>query len=199
MHPLSPGAFVINGRSSPNSGCVRPRRATTWNKVAAGSTSSRSWTRTMGRHPASFTRGCARNVARLPDADVRWRALAMAEEQCISVENLGQYLSKLEDPRCSGKVEHHLIDVLIIAVWAVVACAYSVRGKAEFGQQRLCRRDLVGLLGDVDMREHKRGVGGKRAQHLGGDAVVELVKAAAQRLAIERDAALSRRGARCLQ
>jgi len=49
------------------------------------------------------------------------------------------------------------------------------------------------------MREHQGGVGGERAQHLGGGAVVELVEAAAQRLAIEGDAALSGRGARRLQ
>ncbi len=49
------------------------------------------------------------------------------------------------------------------------------------------------------MRKHQRGVGGERAQYLGGGAVVELVKAATQRLAIQGDAALSRRGARRLQ
>ena len=40
----------------------------------------------------------------------------------------------------------------------------------------LRRRDLVGLLGDVDVGEHQRGVGGERAQHLSGGAVVEPVK-----------------------
>jgi len=49
------------------------------------------------------------------------------------------------------------------------------------------------------MSEHERGVGGKRAQHLRRGAVVEFVKAAAQRLAIQRDAALSRCGACRLQ
>jgi len=64
---------------------------------------------------------------------------------------------------------------------------------AEFGKQRLRRRDFVGLLGDPDMREHERGVGGERAQHLGGDAVMEVVEAAAERLAVERDDPLSGR------
>ncbi len=72
-------------------------------------------------------------------------------------------------------------------------------GNARFGQQRLRRRDLVGPLGDVHVGEHERGVAGKRAQHLRRGTIVELVKAAAQRLAIKRDAALSRCGARCLQ
>jgi hypothetical protein len=69
----------------------------------------------------------------------------------------------------------------------------------EFGQQRLRRRELVGFLGDVDRREHERGVGCKRAENLGGGPVAELVEAAAQRLAIERDAALSGHGACRLQ
>ncbi len=83
----------------------------------------------------------------------------------------------------------------------------GVAGDAQFGQQRLRRRDLVGPFGDVDVSEHKRGVGGKRAQHLRRGTVAELVKvrrtsrfdAAAQRLAIQGDAALSRCGARRLQ
>ena len=72
-------------------------------------------------------------------------------------------------------------------------------GKAEFGQQGLCGRDLVGFLGDVDVGKHQRGVGGERAQHLGGSTVVELVETAAQRLAVQCDAALLRRGTRRLQ
>ncbi len=71
--------------------------------------------------------------------------------------------------------------------------------KAEFGQKGLRCRDLVGPFGDVDVREHQRGVGGERAQHLCGGTVVELVETAAQRLAIQRDAALSGCGARRLQ
>src|SRR5271169_5161648 len=64
-------------------------------------------------------------------------------------------------------------------------------GDAEFGEQRLRCRDLVGLRGDVDMGEHQGGVGGERAQHLGGGTVIEAVEAAAQSLAVESDAALS--------
>ena len=61
-------------------------------------------------------------------------------------------------------------------------------GKAEFGQQGLCCRDLVGPFGDVDVREHQRRVDRERAQHLGGCTVVELVETAAQRLAVKGDA-----------
>ena len=43
----------------------------------------------------------------------------------MSIEKLGQYLGAVEDPRCSGKVEHRLVEVLVIAVCAVIACAES--------------------------------------------------------------------------
>ncbi len=49
------------------------------------------------------------------------------------------------------------------------------------------------------MGEHQRRVGGEGAQHPGCGAVVELVEAAAQDLAIKRDGALSRGLARRLQ
>ena len=49
------------------------------------------------------------------------------------------------------------------------------------------------------MGEHECGVGGKRAEQLGGGAIVEFVEAAAQGLAIERDATPSGRGAGGLQ
>ena len=63
-------------------------------------------------------------------------------------------------------------------------------GEAEFGKQRLGCRNFVGLHVDVDMCEQQRGIGGKRAQHLGGGAVTKVVEAAAQRLAVQRDGAL---------
>jgi len=63
----------------------------------------------------------------------------------------------------------------------------------EFRQQRLRCRDLVGFLGDIDVGEYQGRVRGEGAQYLGGGAVVEVVEAAAQRLAIERDAGLSGR------
>ena len=43
----------------------------------------------------------------------------------MSVEKLVEHFSALEDLRCSGKVEHRLIDILVIAVCAVIACAES--------------------------------------------------------------------------
>ena len=72
-------------------------------------------------------------------------------------------------------------------------------GDAEFSQQHLGCWNLVGFLGDVDMSEHEGGVGGKGAEHLSGSPIAEVVEAATQCLAIQRDAAPLGRGVRCLQ
>src|SRR4051794_22118941 len=72
-------------------------------------------------------------------------------------------------------------------------------GDAEFCEQRLCRRDLVGFLGDIDMGEHERRIGGERAEHLDGGTVVKVVEATAKRFAIQCNAALPGRGAGGLQ
>ena len=41
------------------------------------------------------------------------------------MEKLVEHFSALEDPRCAGKIDHRLIDILVIAVCAVIACAES--------------------------------------------------------------------------
>jgi len=43
----------------------------------------------------------------------------------------------VEDPRCSGKVEHRLVEVLVIAVCAVIACAESWDDIALYGRSKL--------------------------------------------------------------
>ena len=55
----------------------------------------------------------------------------------MSIENLAQYFSTIEDPRCSGKIEHRLIDILVIAVCAVIACAESWDDIALYGRSKL--------------------------------------------------------------
>ena len=55
----------------------------------------------------------------------------------MSIEKLGQYLVAVEDPRCSGKVEHRLVEVLVIAVCAVLACAESWDDIALYGRSKL--------------------------------------------------------------
>jgi len=61
----------------------------------------------------------------------------MAGEWGMSIESLGQYLGAIEDPRCSGKVEHRLLDILVIAVSAVIACAESWDDIALYGRSKL--------------------------------------------------------------
>ena len=65
-------------------------------------------------------------------------------------------------------------------------------GEAELGEQSLHRRDFVRLLVAVEMRQHQRCVGGERAQNVRGFAVLEMVEAVAQRLAVDGDVALPR-------
>jgi hypothetical protein len=55
----------------------------------------------------------------------------------MSVEKLVEHFSALEDPRCAGKVEHRLIDILVIAVCAVIACAESWDDIALYGRNKL--------------------------------------------------------------
>ena len=52
----------------------------------------------------------------------------------MSVEKLVEHFSALEDPRCAGKVDHRLIDILVIAVCAVIACAESWDDIALYGR-----------------------------------------------------------------
>ena len=54
----------------------------------------------------------------------------------MSIENLVQYFGAIEDPRCSGKVGHRLLDILVIAVCAVVACAESWCDIALYGRSK---------------------------------------------------------------
>jgi hypothetical protein len=59
--------------------------------------------------------------------------------------------------------------------------------------QRLRRRDLV-APGDLLVGEDERRLAGEGAEHLGGGLVVEMVEAAAQRLAVQRHDPSPRRG-----
>ena len=65
--------------------------------------------------------------------------------------------------------------------------------QAQLRDQRLRRRDLV-ALGDLLMGQDERRLAGEGAEHLGGGPVVQVVEAAAQRLAVQRDDPPPRRG-----
>ncbi len=53
------------------------------------------------------------------------------------IETLLHHFSTLEDPRCAGKVEHRLLDIVVIAVCAVIACAESFEDMALYGRSKL--------------------------------------------------------------
>ena len=55
----------------------------------------------------------------------------------MSIESLVQHFSVVEDPRCQGKIDHRLIDILVIAVCAVIACAESWDDIALYGRSKL--------------------------------------------------------------
>lgn len=54
----------------------------------------------------------------------------------MSIQGLVEQFSALEDPRIVGKVDHRLIDILVIAVCAVIACAESWDDIALYGRSK---------------------------------------------------------------
>src|SRR4051812_16604983 len=55
----------------------------------------------------------------------------------MPVKNLVQHFGVVADPRCGGKIEHRLTDILVIAVCAVIACAESWDDIALYGRSKL--------------------------------------------------------------
>jgi predicted transposase YbfD/YdcC len=54
----------------------------------------------------------------------------------MSIQGLVEQFSALEDPRIIGRVDHRLIDILVIAVCAVIACAESWDDIALYGRSK---------------------------------------------------------------
>jgi hypothetical protein len=67
-------------------------------------------------------------------------AFATAKERAMSIETLVQHFGAVEDPHCRGKIEHRLLDILVIAVCAVIACAESWDDIALYGRSKLAWR-----------------------------------------------------------
>ena len=57
----------------------------------------------------------------------------------------------------------------------------------EFLDQGLDGRDLLGSVADLPVRQDQGGLAGKRAQHVRGRDIVQMVEAALERLTIEGD------------
>ena len=55
----------------------------------------------------------------------------------MAIERLVGHSGAVADPRCRGKVEHRLTDILVIAVCAVIACAESWDDIALYGRSKL--------------------------------------------------------------
>ena len=61
------------------------------------------------------------------------------------------------------------------------------RARSSSLSSRWAAGDLVGLLADLEMCQHQVGAGVERVQHLRRLAVGEVIEAAPERLAIQRD------------
>src|SRR4051812_49527779 len=57
------------------------------------------------------------------------------------LEPLIDKFAQIEDPRCDWRVEHKLLDILVIAVCAVIGEAESFEDIALYGR---CKRDWLG-------------------------------------------------------
>jgi predicted transposase YbfD/YdcC len=55
----------------------------------------------------------------------------------MAIERLVGHFEAVRDPRCGGKIEHRLTDILVIAVCAVIACAESWNDIALYGRSKL--------------------------------------------------------------
>ena len=54
----------------------------------------------------------------------------------MAIERLVGHFAAVADPRCRGKVEHRLTDILVIAVRAVIACAEGWNDIALYGRSK---------------------------------------------------------------
>jgi len=54
----------------------------------------------------------------------------------MSIETLVQHFGPVEDPRCCGKIEHRLLDLLVITVCAVIACTESWEDIELYGRSK---------------------------------------------------------------
>ena len=85
------------------------------------------------------------------------------------VRELIAQFEALDDPRCDRKVEHKLVDVLVIAVCAVLAEAESFEDIALYGRcKRLWLDQFLALPNGIPSHAvHARMVGAAGAQAAG--------------------------------
>ncbi len=61
----------------------------------------------------------------------------------MMADDLATHFSAIDDPRCAGKVDHHLMDVLVIAVCATIA-------GSESWEDMGCQRSIAARIGDCN-------------------------------------------------
>lgn len=86
----------------------------------------------------------------------------------MSVRNLGEEFSALEDPRCSGKVEHRLIDILVTNVKKRMEQVDASIARYLAALDRADREE--GAIGKAKAHRRKEKIAGLRSQIVGVDA-----------------------------
>jgi len=77
----------------------------------------------------------------------------------MSIETWEEYFVAVEDPRCSGKVKHRLVEVSMIAVGAVIACAENWDDIALNGRSKLAwLRTFLELANGIPSHDTSRRV-----------------------------------------
>jgi hypothetical protein len=75
------------------------------------------------------------------------------------IEGLVEQVAALDDPRCAGKIEHRLVDILVIAVCAVVAEAETFEDIALYGRcKQAWLRGFLALPGGIPSHDTFRRV-----------------------------------------
>ena len=83
-------------------------------------------------------------------------------------EEFGEEFSALEDPRCSGKVEHRLIDILVTNVKKRMEQVDASIARYLAALDRADREE--GAIGEAKAHRHKEKIAGRRSQIVGVDA-----------------------------
>ena len=77
----------------------------------------------------------------------------------MMADDLVTHFSAIDDPRCAGKVEHHLMDVLVIAVCATIAGSESWEDMALYGRSKEAwLRGFLPLAGGIPSHDTFRRV-----------------------------------------
>ena len=83
-------------------------------------------------------------------------------------EEFGEEFSALEDPRCSGKVEHRLIDILVTKVKKRMEQVDASIARYLAALDRADREE--GAIGKAKAHRRKEKIAGLRSQIVGVDA-----------------------------